>query len=71
MPGQIPIDDDSPLAELSEDSAAELLGRGTSDLHQDILEEEQQRHPEAHDEDDVAGVEALAEEFHQRLNRRS
>ena len=68
-PDQIPVGDEADADLPNAVEAAEALGRDERDLHADIRDEEQQRHPDAHDEDDsAASREAVADEFHYRLS---
>ena len=66
LPEQIPAADELPL-DLNENQAAEALGRDELALQHDVREEERQRHPDVHDDDDSASVESLADELHRRL----
>ncbi len=67
LPEQIPAADEL-LLELSDNQAAEALGLDEQVLQEDVREEERQRHPDVHNDDDnSANVESLADEFHRRL----
>ncbi len=68
-PQQIVPTEEADEALPSDNEAAEALGMDEVSLHEDIREEERQRHPDVHGEDeDSASVAAVAEEFHLRLS---
>lgn len=68
-PRQIPLVEDADGDLPTDTEVAEALGIGASELHADIQDEERQRHPDVHGEDeDAASVAAVADEFHHRLS---
>ena len=68
-PQRIPVEEAVDMALPTEAETAEALGLGASDLREEILEEEHQRHADSPgDEDDTAGLQVLADEFHRRIS---
>jgi hypothetical protein len=65
---QIPVLEASDLDIPSEIESAEALGFDENELHAEIRSEELQRHPDAHDDDDLRSLEGLAGELHRRLS---
>lgn len=68
-PQQIPLIEDADGDLPSDMEVAEALGLDEDELHHDIQDEERQRHPDVHgDDEDAASVAAVADEFHHRLS---
>lgn len=68
-PQQIPLVEDADADLPTDMEVAEALGIDESELHEDIQDEERQRHPDVHgDDEDAASVAAVADEFHHRLS---
>lgn len=68
----LPLLEDSDSDIASESEAAEAFGTTTANLRAEIMEEEQQRHPDLHDSSDHAfGTDEIADALRRRMEQRN